>query len=369
MRSTAFSRPRNHHSKPSYVLLLSVDTRIIEFVQISAATLDLDVECRSTPQTHEIDQALAVVYDSRCVVPAISTRHDAEFIVSWNNDISVRATSEADRTFEAPRDQQQFVHALAEVLRRHQPSGRCIAVVGARGGAGATTFAAYLASAAAETETDLQQADESPAILAVDCDPLGSGLLDHFSCRHAPGRRWNDYEQVRGYLPQRQVANGLPGTDRLAVLGHVEPAHRSPISRGALESVLYACVTTYSTIIVDVARGGDELQVVLDLADTIVMVSPSDVHGVRGALAMLNSFPSLRDAQLVVRGPAPTVLTPHDVRDIVNLPLAGWCPEDKKLTRRADFGRPPHLGTGYGRSVRQIWKALSADYVPAVDVA
>ncbi|TMZ32745.1 hypothetical protein EMG21_34530, partial [Klebsiella pneumoniae] len=78
---------------------------------------------------------------------------------------------------------------------------RVVGVVGARGGAGATSLAAVLARACAK---------ESLAVALVDLDGAGPGLDLTLGIEHEGGLRWADLDGAEGTVPDRALEEALP---------------------------------------------------------------------------------------------------------------------------------------------------------------
>ena len=135
---------------------------------------------------------------------------------------------------------------LEQFLRAHQPdphgaqTGRVFTVTGARGGAGATSFAAGLAVAAAR----------DGSCVLVDADPASAGIDDAVGLDSVAGIRWSDMVDVRGDLPATMFRGRIPhvaGVDWLA----------TPMGTGNVPSwmaVMTSLVAAYDTVVVDLPR-------------------------------------------------------------------------------------------------------------------
>ena len=90
----------------------------------------------------------------------------------------------AERTFELPAGQGQFVDFLSEILDGPpQRTGRVLAALGGRGGAGASVLAAGVSVAAAR---------RGERCLLMDCDPVGGGLDLVLGTEASTGLRWSE---------------------------------------------------------------------------------------------------------------------------------------------------------------------------------
>ena len=87
----------------------------------------------------------------------------------------------AQHVISLPEGESWLVGALSDAAEGYRRKGSVLAVVGGRGGAGASVLAAAVAVRAA--------ADGDPVLL-VDCDPLGGGLDLVLGAEDAAGPRW-----------------------------------------------------------------------------------------------------------------------------------------------------------------------------------
>jgi len=192
---------------------------------------------------------------------------------------------------------------LVDVVRGAcRPRGLCVAVVGARGGAGATSTSVALATAGAAT---------GRRVLLVDADPLGGGADLAMGAEELPGMRWTDLRDVTGPLPPGGLAAALPAADGVAVLSHGRGGTR--VEPAAAQAVLRAGVDEHDLVVVDLPRAGDTAaQVMALLADVLLCVCPAEVRAAAAAPAVLAGWPGASQAHLLVRGPAPGGLRPAD---------------------------------------------------------
>ena len=98
-----------------------------------------------------------------------------------------------------PDDELWLVNVLTEAAEGPQQAGPVLAVVGGRGGAGASVFAAAVAVAAVR---------DGERALLVDCDPLGGGLDLLLAAEDVAGLRWADISVGRRAGARGRVACG-----------------------------------------------------------------------------------------------------------------------------------------------------------------
>lgn len=201
---------------------------------------------------------------------------------------------------------------VARLRSSDRPRGRCVAVVGARGGAGATSTAIALATAGA---------DAGHRVLLVDADPLGGGIDLALGAEELPGLRWSDLHDVRGPLPPGGLAASLPLADGVGVLSHGRDA--VPVTAAAASAVLQGALDEHDLVVVDLPRGGDEAATaVAAAADVLVCVCPAEVRAGAGAPAVLRRWAFGSQVHLLVRGPSPGGLRPQDAAAAVRAGLA-----------------------------------------------
>ena len=213
----------------------------------------------------------------------------------------------------------------AEQARGGAGDGRVIAVVGGRGGAGASVFAAALAQTAA------------PSLL-VDLDPWSGGIDLLFDGESAPGLRWPDLSLQGGRLSWPAVRDALPNHRGVSVLSGTRSCHE--MDAGPVESILDAGRRGGVMVICDLPRRVTAAaSTALECADLVVAIATCDVRAVASSAAMA---PVLRAANsnvgLVVRGPSPGGLRAREVADVTRLPLLAAMRPEPMLSERLERG-------------------------------
>lgn len=213
-----------------------------------------------------------------------------------------------------------------------EATGPVVAVIGGRGGAGASTIAGALAVTAAA---------HSPVLL-VDADPLGGGLDLSLGAEAAPGLRWPDLVSSHGRLSPDDLRAALPAIDGVSLLAwhRGEPVDGSP---EAMSAVLAAGRRGFGLVVVDLPRRLDPAATLaLAGADLALLVVPADVRAVAAAAQVVRQPGVVRaDVRLVVRGPAPAGLSATSVSHTLGVPLLGWLAPDSRLAAAYERGEPP----------------------------
>ncbi|NLE80243.1 MAG: hypothetical protein GX610_11795 [Rhodococcus sp.] len=247
----------------------------------------------------------------------------------------------AEHVVSLPQDEDMLVTILGERMDRPADEGTVVAVVGACGGAGASTLAASVALESAGRA-------EAPATLLVDADQFGSGLDVLLGIENHPGLRWSGLTVEGGRISAVALRDALPDCGaRLRVLS----CDSSPAGRESHGLELHGPTPTSIRAVIDAASREGEVVVcdvsrfpspvsdyVLDRADLAVLVVPatlrSCVAGQKVAAWVSRHNPNLG---VVVRGPAPGGLTAADVMESLQLPLLASMRADRTLSRAVEL--------------------------------
>ena len=227
-----------------------------------------------------------------------------------------------------PGQEPDFVRHLSEVAeaaRGAERNGWVVAVTPARGGAGASVFAAALGQTGTEA-------------LLVDLDPWGGGIDLLLGGESVPGLRWPDLSLQGGRLAWSAVRDALPNLRGVSVLSGARRSHEP--GAGPVEAVLDAGRRGGAAVICDVPRRMTDPEIAaFGCADLIVAVTTCDVRGVAAASAVV---PVLRAANpnvgLVVRGPSPGGLRAAEVADVAEVPLLAAMRPEPMLAERLEQG-------------------------------
>lgn len=247
----------------------------------------------------------------------------------WQRAVEVGA----EQVVFLPDAEEWLVGVLADSVEQRSGDGLLVAVLGGRGGAGATTLSCALALTAVR---------RGLTTLLVDGDPLGGGIDLVFGGELADGLRWPELGQSRGRLQGTVLADALPRFEGLAVLSCAR-GEAGPLPLEPARSVVSAARRTHDLVVVDLPRAFDEVSCAL-LADasTAVLVVPSEVRATAAAGRVLARLvPLCPDVRLVVRGPSPIGVTPEDIGRALGQPLAGSVRAEPGLDAALDRGEPP----------------------------
>jgi secretion/DNA translocation related CpaE-like protein len=233
-------------------------------------------------------------------------------------------------------------------------TGRLLAVLGGRGGAGASILAGGLAVTAVAA---------GHRTLLVDADPLGGGLDLLLGWEHVDGLRWGALAGAGGRVDPPALLEALPHRGDLVLLSFdrdVLPA----VPGEAMAATLDAARRGRDVIVADLPRRLDDAAVLaLQSADRAVLVVPAELRATAAAARVAQTARlHCPELSVVVRGPAPGRLRPHEVAAALSLPLAGTLRPEPALCRALERGEAPAAG-GKG-PLADLCRRLIGELVP-----
>ncbi|QSB14316.1 CpaE-like family protein [Natronosporangium hydrolyticum] len=223
--------------------------------------------------------------------------------------------------------------------RAHGPPAPVVAVLGGRGGAGASVLAAGLAMTAAQ---------HGRRALLIDADPLGGGLDLVLGWEEDGGLRWPELAGASGRVDPSALVDALPGRGELALLSF-DRRDSPQIDAEAMSAVLAAGRAARELVVVDLPRWSDPAAVVaLQGSDQALLVVPAEVRAATAAARVaVSATEHCAQVRLVVRGPAPGGLSAAEISESLALPLAGTLRPEQGLAAMLEGGMPP-TSTGRG---------------------
>jgi secretion/DNA translocation related CpaE-like protein len=330
-------------------LLVSGDADLIDDVLRLAAANGVEVHLAPDPEGARGHWPLAplvlVGADAGGVVSAARLPRRRDVVL-----VSRQPTSEdwqravelgAEHVVCLPDAERWLIDRLADSGEGTPRDGAIVAVVGAGGGAGASTFATTLALAAAT---------RSLRVLLVDADPVSGGLDVLLGIEDATGVRWPDLADTRGRLSAASLEQALPHVGGVAVLSTGRDG-AATIQPDAMGAVLDAGNRGFDLVVVDVPRRLDAaVETVLARADETLLVSANRVRSTAAAARLLSVLQvRCSSVGLILRTDAKGV-SDEAVRSALDLPIVARVPHAPGLAARADDGEPPSLRDAYGRA-------------------
>lgn len=272
-------------------------------------------------------------------------RRDRVVVVAAGSDPEVwqcAVSVGAEHVAVLPEAEAWLVGALADAVETPAEPGRVLAVVGGRGGAGASVLAAAVA---------VTSVIAGHRALLVDCDVLGGGLDLAVGAERSGGLRWPGLALGSGRVRAAALHAALPAPrlgDRggLTVLS-CDRDGPGP-DGGAVRAVCSAGRRAGETVVCDVPRHPCEPgTAALENADLAVLVVPAEVRACAAAATVAARVSRHGVAlHVVVRGPAPGGLTPQDISRALDLPLLASMRPQPGLAAALDRGAVPGRARG-----------------------
>jgi secretion/DNA translocation related CpaE-like protein len=306
--------------------------------------------------------AAAVVLDEtaarRCTEAALPRRSHVVLVsaaapapASWAAGIGIGA----QQVLVLPAQEAELIRELADAGEDAdgRRRGEVIAVVGGRGGAGASMFAAALAQTAKDA-------------LLIDLDPWGGGIDLLLGGESAPGLRWPDLALQSGRLNWPAVQEALPRCRGVSVLSGTRCALE--LEPRPVDAVIDAGRRGGATVICDVPRRlTDAAQTALETADLVVVVSPCDVRACAATATVAPVLSAVNpNIGLVVRGPSPGGLRATEVAATAGISLlASMRAEPRTAEQLEHGGLRLRRRSALAAAARRVLAVLSARFTAA----
>jgi secretion/DNA translocation related CpaE-like protein len=214
---------------------------------------------------------------------------------------------------------------------------RVLGVVGARGGAGASTIAAATAREAARV---------GMCAALVDLDAAGGGLDLLLGIEHDAGPRWADLRAERAGFPAEALSMALPRWNGVRVLSGDARGGARPGDPGVPDAVR-ALGSQHDLVVLDLPRNGSWVLEPVPGAhgehlrcDAVVVVATCDVRSAAAAAVTAQALGE-HHVRLVVRAPGPGGLDPAAFAEACGLPLAGTTRTERGAAAAAERGEAP----------------------------
>lgn len=241
----------------------------------------------------------------------------------------------AEQVLFLPDAQTWLLDRIADAVEGVGTPALTVAVLGGRGGAGASTLACALAVTGARA---------GHRTMLIDGDPLGGGLDILLGGEAAAGLRWPDLLGSRGRVSGAELAKALPMLHSLTALSW-DRSDCVLIPPEAMRSVLAAARRRGGLVVLDLPRHLDPAaSQALEQADTGLLVVPAELRAMAAAGRVAAAVRMrLTDLRAVVRLPGPLGLGSEEIARGLGLRLAGEVPHESGLTVDVERGTPPGL--------------------------
>jgi secretion/DNA translocation related CpaE-like protein len=241
----------------------------------------------------------------------------------------------AEHVATLPAAEPWLVDRFAECVPTPVSGGvaRIVAVLGGRGGAGASVLAGGLAVTAARARL---------RTLLVDADPLGGGLDLVLGWEQLEGLRWPALTDADGRVDAPALVRALPSRGDLVVLSW-DRGDLLTLPAPAMAATVDAARRGRDFVVVDLPRQLDDAAVVaLQATDQAYLVVPAELRATAAAARMVAAVaPHCGTLSVIVRGPAPGRLRAAEVARALGLPLAGTLRPEPGLCRGLERGEAP----------------------------
>jgi len=327
---------------PSRSLVVTADPDALDELVRLAATAGTEVEVAADPTAarRSWSSAPLVVLGADVVDACARARlprrpgvvllgRDLDDAGVWQQAVAVGA----EHVVFLPEAEDWLAGCFADAAEDGAPDGVVVAVIGGRGGAGATTTAVALAVTAARS---------GRRALLVDGDPLGGGIDLVLGGESDPGLRWPDLVSTRGRVPAAALTGALPQMEGVSVLSW-DRARADAVPVEALETVLAAGRRACDLVVVDLPRVLDDAaRRVLAVAGATLLVVPTEVRAAAAASCVAAAVGALcADLRLVARGPSPSGLSGDQVARALGLPLQAELRAEPGLDLALERGQAP----------------------------
>lgn len=330
-----------------------------EAVHVAAATtrpvIDLTDPRQDRDLRRYLSRAAAVLVDAEFAAGLTDTdTHEALFFLTSERtpmDWEAALKCHASQAYILPAQSAELLTKMSTLAARRTGSASraglsaTISVVGAVGGAGASTFAGALARCA-----------PGPVTL-IDADPASGGLDLLLGLEDVPGARWPDLmlgESSAGVVDAGDLRSALPATpDQVAVLSAARSTLADPFTVGPshLATVLSSLSAVPGVVVVDLAAGAT----VPDCDLAVVMV-PTEVRSASAAARYLHRLRATKTPHVVLtRRRAWSGLEPADIHRVVGSEPLADIPTVTALPRQVEVsGLPRRLPSSLRRAADAV---------------
>lgn len=240
----------------------------------------------------------------------------------------------ARRVVTLPGAEPSLINALADAAEGPASrTGKVLAVMGARGGAGASVFSVAVSLTALKAGVNT---------LLIDCDPRAGGLDVVLGAETDEGLRWPDMQLTAGRVAASSLHESLPtrrqGNAQLSLLSGARKGEGP--APDAVAAVIEAGRRAGEVVVCDVPRHLEAAGwAALDKADLTVIVTPAEV---RAAITARQLAQELKDRngnpQLILRIPSPGGLRPDEIAVTAGIPLLAMMHPEPNMARSLEEG-------------------------------
>jgi len=229
-------------------------------------------------------------------------------------------------------------------------NGRLIAVIGSRGGAGASCLAASMAQAFHR---------QTQSCVLVDLCDIGAGIEVLLGIEGEPGARWPEMAAARGDVDGSELVLALPQWQGVPVLS-VSRHQQTPVPEEVVLDVCAGLIRNGAVVVADIpapASWNPAIRALLADADQVMIATPDSTVGLAGAMAValaldgigeaLGSSTTRRrraaqtDQAVALRTRSGSRVSETDVAKLVGRPVMVRFREDRNLPSAIELGAGP----------------------------
>ena len=327
-------------TRPPRPLLLTADPELLDqLLGISAAAgVAVDVAVEPTacgPQWTDAPLVLLGIDLATAAAGRLGSRTGVLLVTcdaAAPEVTSIAAAIGAEDVIGLRHDEAHVMERLADATE--PPSrARVIGVVGARGGAGASTLAAGLA---------LTAAGRGPSWL-VDLDPLGGGADAGLGAELSAGARWSDLGTLTGRLSPHALRAALPEVEGVAVVAAGGDA-TSELPPEAVTAVVSAAARGGGMTVLDLGRSPTTARdVAIAAVDELLLVVPAELRAMIAGRRVVESLGHTTPTPRAVVRAVPGALPSEEVARGLDLSLAGELPDEVTVRVAVQTGEPTAL--------------------------
>lgn len=275
-----------------------------------------------------VAQCIAASLPRRAAIVVLMT--DPEPPGLWKQAMEIGA----EHVVSLPGAEPWLVNALADAAEGPpSDTGRVLAVLGAKGGVGASVFSVAVAL------TALKSGDNT---LLIDCDPRGGGLDVVLGAEAEDGLRWPDMQLSAGRVAAASLHTSLPtrrkGNAQLTLLSGARKGEGP--APDAVAAIIEAGRRAGEIVVCDVPRHLDAAAwSAVEKADLTVIIATAEIRAAVTAKLLAKEL-TYRGAnpQLIVRGPSPGGLRPDEIAASVEIPLLATMRPEPQLSQSLERG-------------------------------
>lgn len=340
---------RTNAKKPARPLVVTGDAELLdELLRLSASSgIEFDVAQDIVAARRGYSLAPLVLLGSDVVIEgsrvSLPRREGLVIVCRVHNDPqawNLAYDLGAEHVAMLPVARPWLLERLSKALRIGSGKGKVVAVVGGRGGAGASVLAAGLSVTGVR---------EGLRTLLVDADPLGGGVDLLFGWEQEHGLRWPQLAEAGGHLDPQTLVNALPNRGDLVLLScdRIDPEKDDDVVPKLLPDVMQAALEAgrlgRDLVVVDVPRRLDEAaEFAIRAADHALMVVTPELRATAAAARVAASVLLHRQAlSVVVRDTTSGGMSAAEIRKVLDLPLAGRLKSEPRLVEALEKGDPP----------------------------